>query len=165
MAENRVGDHKPSPERMQELRQRLEEIVNELRSFGVTLSEQERVRVTRPRVGGEVHVPRVLELAKQYNLHVPDYPAEAIQNDLSLAAGLVPFRELFRTALGLVDDTINQAESEYWEGFLAYYGVLDALSYRTPQLQAELRPLVEFMALGRRRRRSGGVTTGEGETK
>lgn len=46
----------------------------------------------------------------------------------------------------LAEDTEGQAESEMWEAFLAYYGVLSKMAEQNPTLAVELAPVVDFMA-------------------
>ena len=59
-------------------------------------------------------------------------------------------------ALQLAEDTGTQAGSEAWEAFLAYYGVLSSMGERMPDLAAELQTVVDFMAIGPRKKASAG---------
>ena len=45
-----------------------------------------------------------------------------------------------------------QADSEAWDAFLAYYGVLSSMADRDPELAVELEPVVQFMANGPRQK-------------
>ncbi|MCC6559619.1 MAG: hypothetical protein IT372_42425 [Polyangiaceae bacterium] len=74
-----------------------------------------------------------------------------MMNDRALRTRMHPLADLFRAGGVIADDTEGQAESEMWEAFLAYYGVLANMAQRTPELAVELAPVVEFMASGKRR--------------
>ncbi len=62
-----------------------------------------------------------------------------------------PLSDLFRAGLVLAEDTEGQAESEMWQAFLAYYGVLCKMAEMNPALAVELQPVIDFMATGKRR--------------
>jgi hypothetical protein len=83
---------------------------------------------------------------------VPSAPLSGVENDVRLALELAPFEALLKSAEQLVADTQAQADSEAWEAFLTYYGALAALAKNTPELALELKPVVDFMAVGKRKR-------------
>lgn len=150
--DNKVGDNAPDHAKFLELLGQLRNILGELRTFGVTLDADERQRLLRPRVGSAAHVLTVVELAKRYGLAVPTAPLAGVENDRRLALELAPFGALLGSAEQLVADTQAQAESEAWEAFLTYYGALVAMSKNIPELALELKPVIEFMAHGKRKR-------------
>lgn len=148
--DNKVGDNAPEHEKLSKLLGRLQAVVEELRAFGVTLDDYDRKRLLHPRTGSDAHVTRVLELARKYSVVIPATPLDGIANDVRLAAELPPFEAQLASAQRLILDTQAQAQSEYWEGFLAYYGALSAMARSIPELAAELQPVVDFMATGKR---------------
>lgn len=82
----------------------------------------------------------------------PNVSSEQQANDLELASTLQPIADELRVLATMVEDTVGRAESEAWESFLAQYAVLASMSTRIPELAAELQPVVNFMAVGRRRK-------------
>lgn len=150
--DNKVGDNAPDHAKFLELLGQLRSVLGELQAFGVTLDADARKRLLRPRIGSAPHVLTVVELAKRYGLAVPTVPLAGIENDTRLALELAPFEPLLKSTEQLVADTQAQADSEAWEGFLSYYGALAALSKTIPELAVELKPVIEFMAHGKRKR-------------
>ena len=66
-------------------------------------------------------------------------------NDVRLTQVLQPIAALVERANQLVQDTTMQADTEAWQAFLAYYGVLSSLSGRIPEIEGALAPVVEYM--------------------
>lgn len=150
--DNRVGTGL-DPDRAKLLRQQLLDITAELRAVGVSLLPEERARLSRPRAGSEAHARTIARLVAQRGLSLPETPINQIEEDLALIEQLRPLAELLQAALQLVRDTIDQAESEYWEGFLLYRGVLSSLAARLPEVAAEIKEVDAFLGVGRRRPR------------
>lgn len=86
------------------------------------------------------------DLCTRYEVKVKNVPLEGMANDLSLARQIRPFVALLQSGLTLVSDTSSQAQSEYWQAFLALYGALVKSADHDPMLAAEVKPLVDFMA-------------------
>jgi hypothetical protein len=80
----------------------------------------------------------------------PNVPLDGMQNDLTLAEQMANVIAELAPALTLAEDTAAQADSEAWQAFLAYYGVLASMAARVPELASELAPTVAFMANGPR---------------
>ncbi|HEX2568735.1 MAG TPA: hypothetical protein VH877_04185 [Polyangia bacterium] len=156
--DNRVGDNAPNDAQMADLLARYEAIVAELKQFGLVLSVDERRRLLHARKDADEHVERVLDLAVKHGQSLPSIPLQGVRNDYRLAKALRPLADRATLADQLVSDTTGQAEHEYWQGFLAYYGVLSTLAQRLPELAKELEPVTKFMATGRRK---GDATEGE----
>ncbi|HZH99232.1 MAG TPA: hypothetical protein VEX38_09695 [Fimbriimonadaceae bacterium] len=150
--ENKVGDKLLSPQKRAQLLKKLQEVIEELKPYGITLTTDDRKRTLRPRKGAEAHIQRVHDLAVKHGVKLKDHPLDGMAADLELAKQFDPFEDEFRTGLTLAEDTGTQAGSEAWEAFLAYYGVLSSMADRTPELAAELKSVIEFMAIGRRKK-------------
>jgi len=148
---NRVGDNAPTPEVMGQLHAQLSAIVEQLKTFGVILSPEERKSLLHARRNADPMVERVHDLAAKYGINLPNIPLQGMMNDKALRARLHPLADLFRAGLTLAEDTEGQAESEMWEAFLAYYGVLSKMAEMHPALAVDLQPVIDFMATGKRR--------------
>jgi hypothetical protein len=101
---------------------------------------------------GRRDLERVHDLAVKHGVKLKDHPLDGMADDLELAKRFDPFEDEFRRGLTLAEDTGTQAGSEAWEAFLASYGVLSSMADRTPELAAELQPVIDFMAIGRRKK-------------
>lgn len=150
--ENKVGHKLLSPQKRAQLIKQLQSVIDELKAYGITLTTDDRKRVLRPRRGAEQQIQRVHDLAVRHGVKLKDYPLDGMADDLELAKQFEPFEDEFQRGLTLAEDTGNQAGSEAWEAFLAYYGVLSSMADRMPDLAAELKPVIEFMAVGRRKK-------------
>lgn len=149
--DNRVGDNAPDDAQLADLLTRYDAIVAELKQFGLVLSIEERRRLLHARKDSDEHVDRVIDLAVKHGQSLPGIPLQGMRNDFRLAKALRPLADRATLADQLVSDTTGQAENEYWQGFLAYYGVLSTLASRLPELAKELEPVTKFMATGRRK--------------
>lgn len=149
--ESRVGDNVPSTAKLQSLLKQLTDVVSELQKFGVVLSKEERQRLLRARRDSEPMQRRVYELAKKRSLALGGFPLAGMLNDMNLVQALEPFQAAMELGQQLTADTLLLADTEAWQAFLAYYGVLSSMADRDPELATELRPVVDFMKTGRRR--------------
>jgi len=143
--DNRVGDNMPTPAKLAELQKKLGEVIGELEKFCILLSKDERKRLLRARKDSEPMVQRVADLAQRHKLSVPGVELTSMQNDVRLTQALVPLSAQIERALQLVDDTSMQADTEAWQAFLAYYGVLSSLASRIPEVESALAPVVDYM--------------------
>lgn len=148
---NRVGDNAPTAEAMNQLHAQLNAIVEQLKPFGVTLSGEERKGLLHARRDADPMVQRVNDLATKHGITLQGIPLTGMMNDRALRNRMHPLADLFRAGLVLAEDTEAQAESEMWQAFLAYYGVLCKMAELNPALAVELQPVVDFMATGKRR--------------
>jgi hypothetical protein len=94
----------------------------------------------------------VHDLSAKYSIVIPGISLQGMAKDMTLRERIHPIVDMLRAALTLAEDTEGQAESEMWEAFLAYYGVLSSMADRLPELSIELEPVVAFMANGKRRK-------------
>lgn len=144
--QNRVGDNAPTQAVLEQLVTELTAIVTALKQFGIVLDIEERKRLLHARRDADPMVQRVRDLAAKYSVALPQIPLAGMMNDQALRNRLHPLTDLFRTGLVLSEDTEGQAESEMWEAYLAYYGVLSKMAEQNPTLAVELAPVVEFMS-------------------
>jgi hypothetical protein len=158
--ENRVGDTMPKSDDVTKIVQALQGVVTELKKFGVILSTDERKRLLHARKDADSMVQRVHELAGKHNVTIPQISISGMKDDLTLYRMLHPITDLLNAALVLAQDTEGQAESEMWEAYLAYYGVLSSMAERNPELAVELKPVRDFMASTKRRSPPGGGAPG-----
>jgi len=154
---DKVGDELLTTQKAAALLKQVKEILEQLKPYGITLTTDDRKRTLRPRKGAEKHIQRVHELATKHEVSLKNIPLAGMADDLALATQFQPFENELRTGLQFAEDTGTQAGSEAWEAFLAYYGVLSSMAERSPDLAAELQTVVDFMALGPRKK--GGPPT------
>ncbi len=148
--ENKVGDVIPSAKEREKLLGELRDVVSKLRRFGVVLSDEEFKRVLHERKGAQPHVETVVALARSHNVKIKNISLDGLENDRALYTAMTPFVAEFAAGLMLTEHTAAQAESESWEAFLAYYGVLSRLAEHDAELARALDPVVKFMANGPR---------------
>jgi hypothetical protein len=149
--ENKVGDNVPKQQKLEAILAQLTSVIGDLKEFCVTLQSEERSSLLHPRRGGEAMVERAHDLSTRYDVKVKNVPVEGMLNDLRLARQIRPFVALFQSGLTLVSDTSSQAQSEYWQAFLALYGALVKSAEHEPMLAAEVEELVTFMAARRQK--------------
>jgi hypothetical protein len=154
--DNKVGDNMPSAKAFAALLQQLKDVVEQLKKFGITLSGDERKRLLHARREADPMVKRVHDLAVKYNIAIPKIPLQGMTNDMLLREHMQPIVDELRAGLTVAEDTEGEAESEMWEAFLAYYGVLANMAPRMPELATELAPVVTFMSNKRRTPDAGG---------
>ena len=144
--ENRVGNSSPSPEVLEEQFALLQTLLALFASFGVTLTAKEIKKLPRPKRGAELFLNLVLRLAKEYSLSLPATAVEDVAKDRRLGVEMQRFQQVCRSLARFAGHTRLQAESEAWQGGLAFYAVLRAMSTRDPALAEKLRPAVDFMS-------------------
>lgn len=149
--DNKVGDNVPSEKVLAGLLEQLAHVVAKLSEFGIHLDTDDRKRLFHERLGAEPHIRTVYTLATRHGVTLKGIPLEGMMNDRKLKAAMEPFVAAFQAAKTLAEDTAGQAESESWEAFLAYYGVLSSMADRDPALATELAAVVAFMANGPRK--------------
>lgn len=152
MLENKVGENIPSARDAAAVLENLKQVRTRLSAYCLTLSPEERKRLLRPRRGSEMQMRRVNDLAAKHEVKVPNVSSAQQANDLELASTMQPIADELRAIATMAEDTVGRAESEAWEAFLAQYAVLTSMATRMPELAAELQPVTNFMALGRRKR-------------
>lgn len=149
--ENRVGSNVPTPAKLATLLKNLDDAVNELAKFGVILSKEERKRLIRARRDSEPMQRLVHALATKKKLSLSGFSLADLLDDMNLVQAMEPFAQVMARGEQLTSDTLLQADTEAWQAFLAYYGVLSSMAERDPELATELAPVVAFMKTGRRK--------------
>jgi hypothetical protein len=148
--DNRVGDNAPNDQRFGELKTQLDVVLEEFRKFGALLTSDYRKQLTHPRIGAEKHVVQVATLSGKYNVVIPKIPRDGMLADLRLAKAMHPLVETIGALYQYAQDTEGQAGHEYWQAFLAHYGVLASMATRDADLETEMKSVIEFMATGKR---------------
>jgi predicted trehalose synthase len=161
--DNKVGDNFPASAEIAKMTKQLDELVGRLRKFCISLSEEERQTLTRGRRGAEEHLASMAEIAKKLGLSIPGGSPDGILNDLRTDRELAPLEQALEVALELVRDTRAQARSEAHEGGYLFYGVLQNIGDRIPEVKAQIKAFAEFLSQGRRRK--GGGEPGSGGDK
>ena len=144
--ENKVGHDVPPAETFAEYAARLVDLIGQIKAFGVQLSKADRTHLSHPRHGSDPQVQTVIRLARSYGIDLAEVPVAGVEADYNLAHLLPPVVQQTSVLDQLVLDTQGQAESEYWQGFLVYYGILTEMAKRIPALEVELKPVKDFMA-------------------
>jgi len=148
--ENRVGDNTPSAATFAAISKRITDAVTELEKFCITLSKDERKRLLRSRKDAEPMMRRIADLVQRHKVTVPGIELQSMRNDLELVDTLSPIELQLERALQLVQDTGAQADTEAWQAFLAYYGVLSSMASRNSDIEGALHPVVDFMRVRRK---------------
>jgi hypothetical protein len=149
---NKVGDQIFTPESFEAIKQKITELTAELRAHGILLSSDDRTRVTRPRVGGEPYVEEMVNIVEKYEIESKKrYPLRGIRNDLALASDFQKLLAKLKETVQICEDTISQAKSEYWEGFLYYRGVTQSMADRDPEIENDTKNIDDFMSTGPRK--------------
>ena len=148
---DKVGKNIPTEEQFNQLVADAKSINDRCKVFGITLTPDERRALLHARRNADPMVKRVNDLAIKYEVKIPGMSLDAMETDRSLRSQLNPIADILRSALTLIEDTSGQAESEMWETFLGYYGILSSMAERVPELAVELKPVIDFMASVRRR--------------
>lgn len=94
-------------------------------------------------------VQRVADLAERHKISVPGVDRSSMLNDVRLTQVLQPIGARLERAMQLVQDTTMQADTEAWQAFLAYYGVLSSLASRIPDVEGALAPVVDYMKVSK----------------
>jgi hypothetical protein len=150
--QDRVGTEIPSQEQITEALELIQRASELLRPFCIALSVEERKRLLRMRIGGEQVVTDVAAMAERHSLSLPGASPGGMRNDLALAKLLAPVSNAADSFSQLLSDTILEAQSEAWWGTTANYTALARIAGGNPEIEAELKPVVEFFARKRRRR-------------
>lgn len=150
--ENRVGDKTPTTADIQKMVKGVDDLLAELSKFGLTLLPDERVGLTRGRLGIEPYLARMAQLAKKYSFNVPGVTPDGLLSDVRTVVDLAPLEAALEKALQLVKDTRALARSEAAEAGLLYYALAQSAASRIPEIEVEVREMRSFMATGPRRR-------------
>lgn len=158
---DKVGSMIPSAEDVTKLVTDVRSILERLAPYTTTLSAEERSATSKMRTGGENVVAAIASLAQGHGISLPEVSVEGMKADLALAQGLRPLANVVEQLNRQINDTILEAQSECWWAATALYTALSRVAGAKPTLEAELRPVVDFFAVGRRKKAP--ATTGGGQ--
>ena len=144
--QNRVGSLIPSAEDTQQLVKEFDTFVAKIDKYTLMLSAEQRKRTTKMRVQGERIVDLIGTLATRHQVALPRISVGDMNADLLLAQRLAPLAARLNAASQKVADTILQAQSECWWSAMAFYSALTRLSNVDAELEAALKPAIEFFA-------------------
>jgi hypothetical protein len=144
--QNRVGSLIPSAEDSQQLVKDFDTFVAKIDKYTLMLSAEERKRTTKMRVQGERIVDLIGTLATRHQVALPRISVGDMNADLLLAQRLAPLAARLSAVSQKVADTILQAQSECWWSAMAFYSALTRLSNVDAELEAALKPAIEFFA-------------------
>jgi hypothetical protein len=150
--DNKVGDKIPTPKQIEKALTAIRDARKVLAPFLISLSADQRKRLIRFRPGGETVVSKVGEAASKRDVSLPGISVENMQADLALVHALAPVAAELETFTAEVDDTVLEAEAECWWAATAFYSSLSRIQATDPKLESELKPVVDFFALGRRKK-------------
>jgi hypothetical protein len=119
------------------------------------MTTQQRRRSLKLRKGGEPMVGLLSGLGSQYNVQLPGVDPQALQTNILLAQRLQPLDTKLRAVAALVSDTVANAKTQSWQGTTALYTALVRASSRSPSLQTELKPAVDFFSVKAKREADG----------
>ena len=92
--DNKVG-LAPDAATTAKLLDKLRNVVATFRTYGITLSKDERRVLLHARLGAEPHIARIRDVAVKHGLSIPDVPLQGMMNDLELFTLLRPFQDAF----------------------------------------------------------------------
>lgn len=113
--ENRVGDNVPTPAKLAALLKQLQDVVTELKKFGVILTKDERRRLLRVRRDSEPVQRLIYAIAQKRNLKIDGFPLSGMLHDIDLAQAMEPFEQAMALGQQLTSDTLLQADTEGWQ--------------------------------------------------
>jgi hypothetical protein len=119
--------------------------------IAVALNTEGRRKAVKFRPGGEKVVSRVAQLSTMYALPESEQLSKRMDEKLQLASQLAPLHTLLDSLTQRVSDTMLVAKSDCWQSTLVRYGMLEMLARVKPEIQRELQPVQEFMAVGKRK--------------
>ena len=150
--ENRVGDKLPSEAELAKLERDVESLIERVGKFGVALTTEERQQAVKPRLGWEDVVRTLAGLVSEHDVSLPGIDKDAMLADLTLAQRVSPLAQKTEQLAQLVADTQYEARHEAWWAATAFYTALNRTSGSNASLTGKIKPLVEFFAIGRRKK-------------
>jgi hypothetical protein len=148
---NFVGTNVPPDETVSGIVTQANDIYGKLRPWGYMLSSDQRPIFLKPRLGGERAMDLICSAAQERGVSLPGLSLESMKADLKVGAAAQKVQDALSNAYQLAADTRLAAYGEAWEAFLGYYAVLSSMASRDPELAQKLQPVVDFMAIGRRK--------------
>jgi hypothetical protein len=150
--DDRVGNNNPDPKDLAKLVEEVRALRKKVESFTISLSPEERKHVvTKLRPGADAIVTIVGSQAAKNEIKLPKISVQGMKWDLDLAQMLQPLLNEVTMLHERVEDTVLEAQTEAWWATTAYYAALVRMSAADPELEAALKPAIEFYATGKRR--------------
>jgi hypothetical protein len=103
--ENRVGDNVPTPAKLAALLKQLQDVVAEIKKFGVILTKDERRRLLRVRRDSEAMQRLIYAIAQKRGLKIEGFPLAGMLADINLAQAMEPFEQAMTVGQQLTSDT------------------------------------------------------------
>lgn len=132
--------------KLAQLETALNQMEQVFRVIGTPLQTQERLEALKPRKGCEHYVSLTLNIARDNGISLPACHPTQIEIDQKLRDQLPAIIHRLDSLHQLASDTLLTAGSEYWNGFLSYYRVLNAMAQSDADLAVRMKPVVDFMA-------------------
>lgn len=149
--QDKVGSKVPTEKEIQKLVDDLKALQAKVEEYTISLTTEERSATTKMRTGGEGVVGTIGTLATDHKISLPEISVDAMNADLLLAQRLRPLAAAAGAFAQRLDDTILEAQSECWWAATAFYTTLARVSGANATMQAALKPVVDFFAVGRRK--------------
>jgi hypothetical protein len=144
--QNKVGHKSVSPAEASAMQDALFFLRTKAAEYGPPLQKSDAKRLTIVRTGYEAQAELILRLAERFQIQGAGGSVAEVRADMSLVEQLTPVYQDAALTAGLFRGVIRQARAEAWDGIMALYDVLKALAKTKPELEAALRPMVDFMA-------------------
>ena len=154
--QDKVGSQVPTTDQIEQLVADVEAIAERIAAFTVTLAADERASTVKMRTGGEPIVADIAKLASDHGITLPQITVDGMLADLTLSQRIRPLANAVEQLNQRLSDTVLEAQSECWWATTALYTSLLRVSSGDPVLAAALKPIVDFFALGRRKRATAG---------
>jgi hypothetical protein len=163
--QDKVGSNVPSSEEIAKLVADVRSLSDRIAPYTITLSAEERATTVKMRMGGENVVAQVGSLAQAQGITLPNVSVDGMLADLTLAQRIRPLAIAVEQLCRRLDDTVLEAQSECWWATTALYTALSRVAGANAALESELKPVVDFFAIGRRKKSAQSVSNGQAPTK
>lgn len=145
--QDKVGAVIPSAKEIEARRAEVSALAEAVAKYTLLLSLEERTRTLKPRTGFEAIASKMGVMAEKHGVALPKISIAGMMADVTLADRLQPLRDSVASFLQRLDDTILEARSEAYWAATAYYTALARMSSADPELEADLKPIVDFFAI------------------
>jgi hypothetical protein len=150
--QDKVGSQVPSADEIAKAVLDVRALLDRIAPYTVTLSAEERAATVKMRTGGENVVAQIGALAQAHAITLPQVSVDGMLADLTLAQRLRPLANAVEQLSQRLGDAVLEAQSECWWATTALYTALSRVAGANATLESELKPVVEFFAVGRRKR-------------
>ncbi len=133
-----------------EKRDRLKDILTEadqiMRPVCHALTNDEQHRVLKPRKGVDPMMHLLFDVLQERGIDIPSCPVDHLKKVVHLEHQMHALMNQLDILHQLARDTYRLARGEAWDGFLNYYGILNSIASRSPEVKNRIKPLIEFMS-------------------